>query len=595
MIFNKYNSFVTKNGISGSFASQKSSSSSNTNNSSSGGVDLNRLLWGNPDYGNDIDSHLVCGGNIFVGSADFSDENDDEEEDRTGEDSNENDDLDYDNQLYYKYRNIFNDDEGGNLYVEKRLITDKTVETKEAIADKHIVRGGTKNQIMLADGSVCNKGKITIDYIDLVDVEGTIGLQGDEGVSVVLQDYPTAPKFKFSAIPATTESLGGVKIGSGLSVTKDGILSADLDDIWERITKVEGDITTINNKIKNFLTEDEIKALIEANTPKVDINTYGSVTQPVCLFAGVIKRTNKQTPIVWSWSGAKLDCIDDNLTITVDKGDLTFNLRPNELASNITVCAANATQYISGDLEDIEETSHSGSNSGAHWFEVRPLPNGNGYKVHVREIHKTNSNNESWATNDWNENQGSIYGVNVVVMGYATPTSTSGSGSTGGGSSSGGDGLVDISSIIVQETGQSQTKVMSQKAVTDELGKIPTVVQTTGTSTKNVMSQKAVGDAIDNAFKTYTFGTTVSNIPTNYRYVFIDLTMGGVFSLNNTLEAGQEIHIIVTNKAAAEISVAIPPSVFKTNKTVLQIPSGSFGEINVICVQTGELFVRCAV
>lgn len=55
---------------------------------------------------------------------------------------------------------------------------------------------------------------------------------------------------------------------------------------------------------------------------------------------------------------------------------------------------------------------------------------------------------------------------------------------------------------VVQTTGQSETDVMSQKAVTDELeglrGNLPTVVQTTGESTTDVMSQKAVTDLVGN-------------------------------------------------------------------------------------------------
>ena len=55
---------------------------------------------------------------------------------------------------------------------------------------------------------------------------------------------------------------------------------------------------------------------------------------------------------------------------------------------------------------------------------------------------------------------------------------------------------------VVQETGQSATAVMSQKAVTDALANVGSdidVVQTTGESTIAVMSQKAVTDAVDGA------------------------------------------------------------------------------------------------
>ena len=64
---------------------------------------------------------------------------------------------------------------------------------------------------------------------------------------------------------------------------------------------------------------------------------------------------------------------------------------------------------------------------------------------------------------------------------------------------------------MLQETGQSSTAVMSQKAVTDALanaGSGVDVVQTTGTSTTSVMSQDAVTKAIGAAKVTVTQETT---------------------------------------------------------------------------------------
>jgi len=54
---------------------------------------------------------------------------------------------------------------------------------------------------------------------------------------------------------------------------------------------------------------------------------------------------------------------------------------------------------------------------------------------------------------------------------------------------------------VVQQTGTSTETVMSQNAVTNAVGDlvIPTVVQITGTSTTSVMSQDAVTDSIFNS------------------------------------------------------------------------------------------------
>jgi hypothetical protein len=71
-----------------------------------------------------------------------------------------------------------------------------------------------------------------------------------------------------------------------------------------------------------------------------------------------------------------------------------------------------------------------------------------------------------------------------------------------------------INAKIVQETGESTDKVMSQKAVTNELNNIATtidkainakIVQETGESTDKVMSQKAVTEAVNSVDKVLHF------------------------------------------------------------------------------------------
>lgn len=73
---------------------------------------------------------------------------------------------------------------------------------------------------------------------------------------------------------------------------------------------------------------------------------------------------------------------------------------------------------------------------------------------------------------------------------------------------------------VVQQTGTSIETVMSQNAVTNAIGDlvIPAVLQETGTSTTNVMSQDAVTDNLD--LKAPLASPTFTGIPTGIRQDF---------------------------------------------------------------------------
>ena len=58
---------------------------------------------------------------------------------------------------------------------------------------------------------------------------GEKGDQGDQGIQGVKGDKGDTPEM----FPATTETLGGVKVGSGLSIAADGTLSVDKSQIHE--------------------------------------------------------------------------------------------------------------------------------------------------------------------------------------------------------------------------------------------------------------------------------------------------------------------------------------------------------------------------
>ena len=117
MKLNKYSVTTDKGSTIGSYSSTKKTSSSATTISPS----LDRTVWGQEDDGSDIDGELVCGGNMFVVTSQGNDEDDEDESKYTASEAVL---LDLDESL----QDIFEDTEGGNLWVEKNLKVGKAIE-----------------------------------------------------------------------------------------------------------------------------------------------------------------------------------------------------------------------------------------------------------------------------------------------------------------------------------------------------------------------------------------------------------------------------------------------------------------------------------
>ena len=109
---------------------------------------------------------------------------------------------------------------------------------------------------------------------------------------------------------------------------------------------------------------------------------------------------------------------------------------------------------------------------------------------------------------------------------------------------------------IVQTTGDSETKVMSQKAVTEELAKINTgepgesveIVQTPGDSESAVMSQKAVTEELERINSTYVDKKALSTVEkrlTNLEGATLDFTEDSTVAYKKTVPTGVEKYALV--------------------------------------------------
>lgn len=237
MILNKYSTASKQGTTIGSFSSNKKTSSSSS--SSNRAASLDRIIWGQEDDGSDVDGDLICGGNMYVVTG-YDNEDDDE-----GEES--------------KYRatdvsplaaevpsDIFDDDEGGNHWVEKQLKVGKSIESKDITATKHIY---------LAYPTESDSTK---------DLAPLIKNHEDK-----LTDHET----RISKNRTDIDNLDTRVTNNTTNIT----------NLGNRVTTNEGDITNIKNTLENLTNE----------IPQVDINA------PVILFSGSIHSNNNDGSLTY--------------------------------------------------------------------------------------------------------------------------------------------------------------------------------------------------------------------------------------------------------------------------------------------------------
>ena len=130
MKLNKYSVASDRGSAIGSYGSTKKTTTSSTSSITS----LDRNIWGQEDDGSDIDGDLICGGNMFVVTSLGNDE-DDEDDDKTSEESKE----------YEGLEDIFDDNDGGNLWVEKDIKAGNEVEAVSIYGSESFLNYPDKN------------------------------------------------------------------------------------------------------------------------------------------------------------------------------------------------------------------------------------------------------------------------------------------------------------------------------------------------------------------------------------------------------------------------------------------------------------------
>ena len=122
---------------------------------------------------------------------------------------------------------------------------------------------------------------------------------------------------------------------------------------------------------------------------------------------------------------------------------------------------------------------------------------------------------------------------------------------------------------------------------------------TTASALTELKTTKADSSAVANAIAlaNYMQGvnnvTSIASLPISKRLVVCTLSANGTLSMSSTPSAGNEVHVMVNNTSAADITVTIPtasPYIDFTGGTVT-VPASGWAEINIISDGT-NLYVR---
>lgn len=229
--------------------------------------------------------------------------------------------------------------------------------------------------------------------------EGNIGIYSDNLITVGAKQIKSdlyAPTFKASP--------------SGEFPKYDTGFDIPVDDDSKTIVTSEWVNDKTDKRLEEYVRKDQIISLIESYIQPVD----GTDSNPAVLLSGTVRRaTNASTE--WYFIGSKKDKIT-NVEVTVEGGLMTVYLAP---ASGKTIFITSVSAVI-GDTGqfngNFSAINSGGRSTGGHWCNAIQDPNNLGM-IRIREYHQANSNNDSWATDNWNPSNGPI-SVSLTAFGY---------------------------------------------------------------------------------------------------------------------------------------------------------------------------------
>lgn len=364
MIFNKTNR-ITNNGTTNSGGSNSKTESSTT--TFFGSSDIQRYIWGQWDNGeDDINGSAYINGNVFVssqGETEYNEDDDDDEEDRNPAEDSAKPDFNTGN-----LDDIFST-EKGNLYVEKKLLVDGDIESKE-IYGKSLFLDYKNAKTNVLDLFKDYEDRITQCEIDIDNLETkVINIQGD--ITTINNDITN--------------------------------INGDITDIYNKITNLGDNITNVEG---SAITEQRVKEIVESMLPEAN---------PIqVLYAGnfyyYYNDSIPQTQFYKNGYGYKT-----NLEL-ISRTDGLLKLKAVSTDTNYndpTIYTCIVQQNTSPRTSDLTKTELNYDGHGAHWYESR-ITNNN--EINIREFHNGSSDKDSWQSSTWGRNN-AVERTNIIILG----------------------------------------------------------------------------------------------------------------------------------------------------------------------------------
>lgn len=153
------------------------------------------------------------------------------------------------------------------------------------------------------------------------------------------------------------------------------------------------------------------RKLVAADIPSLDyMSTKGGYSQPIVLAAGYVYRSSSSSSS-WYFSGSKVSAIS-SVSCSVSGGVMTITFNPSS-GHSIYCYAACANMATSGDMPSYTG-NYSGRSGGAEWMGTYCS---GGSSIWMRQMAQSNSNNDSWHSDNMNKGDGPTR-ITLIVCGY---------------------------------------------------------------------------------------------------------------------------------------------------------------------------------
>ena len=155
----------------------------------------------------------------------------------------------------------------------------------------------------------------------------------------------------------------------------------------------------------------EFRRLVAADIPTLDyMSKKGDYSQPIVLAAGYVYRSSNSSSS-WYFSGSKVSAIS-SVSCSVSGGVMTITFNPSS-GHSIYCYAACANMATSGDMPSYTD-NYSGRGGGAEWMGTYCS---GGSSIWMRQMAQSNSNNDSWHSDNMNKSDGPTR-ITLIVCGY---------------------------------------------------------------------------------------------------------------------------------------------------------------------------------